>query len=140
MTRIEFYSNAESRLHTACKLVAKAFSEKTQVMIFAPDDAVARAVDRLLWTFQSISFIPHCLALDPLAPETPVLIARNVDDAPHDGLLVNLAMDCPPAFGRFGGLIEVVGRDEEDRVAARARWRYYKERGYEVNHIDLNKV
>jgi DNA polymerase-3 subunit chi len=101
MTRVDFYVNAESRLHVGCQLTAKAFAQKMHVIVFAPDDAVARAFDRLLWTFQAISFIPHCRVSDPLARETPVLIAPNLDNAPHDELLVNLDDDNPAAFSRF---------------------------------------
>jgi DNA polymerase-3 subunit chi len=140
MTRIDFYSNAESRLHTVCQLVGKAFAQRMRVALFATDAETARTLDRLLWTFQATSFVPHCLAGDKLASQTPVIIANTLDDAPHDELLVNLAAECPALFSRFKRLIEVVGRDDEDRNAARARWRFYKERGYEVKHIDLAKA
>jgi DNA polymerase III subunit chi len=140
MTRIDFYSNAESRLHTVCQLVGKAFAQRMRVAVFAPDAELARTVDRMLWTFQATSFVPHCLAEDKLASQTPVLITQKLDETPHDELLVNLAAECPALFSRFRRLVEVVGREEEDRTAARARWRFYKERGYEVNHIDLAKA
>jgi DNA polymerase III subunit chi len=139
MTRIDFYSNAESRLHTVCQVVAKAFSQRLRVAVFAPDAELARTIDRLLWTFQATSFVPHCLLQDRLAAQTPVVIAGQLDNAGHDQVLVNLSTDCPALFSRFNRLVEVVGRDEDDRRAARARWRFYKERGYEVNNIDLAK-
>ena len=137
MTRIDFYSNAESRLQTVCQLVAKALTKQLPVAIFAPDAELARSADRLLWTFQATSFVPHCLANEKLASETPVVIVSRLEDAGHDELVVNLADECPPAFSRFRRLIEVVGREEEERRLARLRWRFYKERGYEVNHIEL---
>src|SRR5687767_5092920 len=104
MTRIDFYSNAASRLLVACQLTAKAFAQGMRVLVFAPDDAVARGFDRQLWTFQATGFVPHCMAGDRLARETPVVIASAIADAGHDELLLNLAEDCPPAFGRFGRL------------------------------------
>jgi DNA polymerase III subunit chi len=137
MTRIDFYSNAASRLLVACQLTAKAVSQGLRVLVFAPDDALARTFDRQLWTFQPTSFVPHCTAGDRLAPETPVLIAGSIPDAEHAGLLVNLAHECPPSFARFGRLIEIVGAEEQERLAARTRWRFYRERGYEVNHVEL---
>jgi DNA polymerase-3 subunit chi len=140
MTRIDFYSNATSRLVVACQLTAKAFSQGLQVLIFAPEDEVARAVDRQLWTFQATAFVPHCAAGERLAGETPVLIAASLAEPSHDDLLVNLSGECPPAFARFRRLIEIVGNDEKDRLAARARWRFYRERGYDVNHVDLGKA
>ncbi len=137
MTRIDFYSNSPSRLHTACQLAARAFARNTPVALFAPDADTARSLDRMLWTFQATSFVPHCLAHDRLAGETPVVIVSNLDQSAQDELLINLGAECPPGFGRFRRLIEVVGVDEEERRLARLRWRFYKERGYEVNHREL---
>jgi DNA polymerase-3 subunit chi len=77
------------------------------------------------------------MAGDRLAPETPVVIARSLDDAPHDELLLNLSDECPPAFGRFRRLVEIVGGEDAEKASGRARWRHYRDRGYEVNHVDL---
>ncbi|OGA26443.1 MAG: DNA polymerase III subunit chi [Betaproteobacteria bacterium RIFCSPLOWO2_02_FULL_65_24] len=139
MTRIDFYSNAASRPLVACQLTTKAFAQGLHVLIFAPDDAIARAIDRQLWTFQATGFVPHCMAGERLAGETPVLISASIGEAGHDGLLVNLSDACPPLFARFRRLIEIVGNDDQDRLAARLRWRFYRERGYEVNHVELGK-
>ena len=62
MTRIDFYSNAESKLQAACQLVARRVREqRSQVIIYAPDENTARSVDKLLWTLQATGFIPHCM-------------------------------------------------------------------------------
>ena len=137
MTRIDFYSNAGSKLHAACRIVGRAWKGKHKVLVFTPEEAVARSFDRLLWTYQPIGFVPHCMAQDPLAVETPVLITTKVDTLSHDEVLVNLAPEYPAIFSRFARLIEVVGLDEIDRTAARARWRFYKDRGYAIEHHDL---
>jgi DNA polymerase-3 subunit chi len=137
MTRIDFYSNAESRLQTACLLIGKAFQKRMKVLVFAPDREIAHSINRLLWTFRATGFVPHCLSGDRLAPRTPVVIAGNPDVAGHDQLILNLSHECPTAFSRYQRLIEVVGREAEERRVARERWRFYKERGYEVNHVEL---
>lgn len=139
MTRIDFYTNAEPKLQVACQLAAKAAGQSLRVLIYAPDEGLARAIDKLLWTFPSTGFVPHCFAGSALAAETPVLIARTDEDAGHNQVLLNLAQDAPAAFSRFERLIEIVASDEEDRQAARARYRYYRDRGYEVGHVDLGR-
>jgi DNA polymerase-3 subunit chi len=53
--------------------------------------------------------------------------------------MLNLHEESPPAFSRFERLIEVVGRDDEDRQRARNRFRFYRDRGYEIHHHDLSK-
>lgn len=137
MTRIDFYSNAESKLHAACKIIARAWKKKHKVLIFTPEEVLARSFDKLLWAHHSTGFVPHCLVGDVLAAETPVLIATRLENAPHDEVLVNLGQECPSTFSRFARLVEVVGLDDADRYAARARWRFYKDRGYSVEHHDL---
>ena len=141
MTRIDFYLNAQSRLQVACTIAAKAVRQNMRVLVMAPDDSVARAIDKLMWTVPATGFLPHCMTTDRLAEHTPVLIARNADALPHDELLLNLGIEPPPAFSRFQRLIEIVSiDDEEDKLAARQRFRFYKERGYELNHHDLAKA
>jgi len=73
MTRIDFYSNAEPKLQVACQLSAKAVQQSLRVLILAPEDNTARAIDKLMWTFPATGFLPHCMVHDRLAPETPVL-------------------------------------------------------------------
>lgn len=134
MTRIEFYSNADPKLHVACQLVAKAFQDAKRVLVLVPDESVCRTMDRLLWTFQATGFIPHCMSHHALASETPVLIARDGTSLPHDEVLLNLSEECPSFFARFERLIEVVGRDDVDKQLGRNRYRFYRDRGFEIAH------
>src|SRR5437773_6170095 len=75
MTRIDFYSNAEPKLQVACRLVAKIIQQHSRVFVYAPDEDTARGFDKLLWTYQAIGFVPHCMAHHALSSETPVVIA-----------------------------------------------------------------
>jgi DNA polymerase-3 subunit chi len=140
MTRIDFYFEAEDKLQIACRLSAKAAQQKLRVLIYAPDEAQAQRIDKLLWTWQATGFLPHCMTRSPLAAQTPVLITHDPDDAPHDEVLLNLHFEWPPAFSRFQRLVEIVGRDDEDRTAARGRFRFYRDRGYEIASHDLSKA
>ena len=140
MTRIDFYSNAEPKLQVACQLTAKAVQQALRVLILAPDEATARAIDKLLWSIPATGFVPHCMVRDALAPETPVLIGRDCDSLPHDDVLLNLGTDSPAPFSRFRRLIELVANDDEDRQAGRARFRFYRDRGYEIHHHDLGRA
>jgi DNA polymerase III subunit chi len=139
MTRIDFYSNAESKLQVACQLVAKAVRERLPVVVYAPDQSTARSFDKMLWTYQAIGFVPHCLASDALSAETPVVIAFDDSEAPHHRVIVNLHEESPPAFSRYERLLEIVGVDDDDRQRARSRFRFYRDRGYEIHHHDLAK-
>ncbi len=139
MTSIDFYFNAGDRLSVACRLAGKAMLQKKRVLIYAPQPDLAQKIDRLLWTSQSVSFIPHCFLHDPLAAETPVLIAADDEIAPAAAcdVLLNLAAECPPFFERHERLLEIVAQDDEGRSAGRARYAFYRDRGYAIRTHDL---
>ena len=135
MTSIDFYFNAEDRLQVACRLAGKALKQSQRLLIYAPDPEAASRIDKLLWTWPAIGFVPHCAAHSALAAETPVLIATDERTPAQCELLLNLGADCPPHFERFTRLLEVVG--EADKEAARGRYRFYRERGYKIASHDL---
>jgi DNA polymerase III subunit chi len=139
MTQIDFYFHVENKLQTACALSAKACARGMRVLAFCADAEAGQKFGRLLWTAQAVSFIPHCTAGDPLAAVTPVIIDHAGADLPHDVVLINLRPSLPPFFSRFQRLIEIVSLDEEDCAHARARFKFYRDRGYAIQNHDLSK-
>lgn len=139
MTTIDFYFNAQDRLQVACRLAGKAVAQKKRMLIYAQEAETASRIDKLLWTWPAIGFVPHCAAHDPLAPDTPVLIASDAQTPPDCELLLNLGDGCPPHFERFDRLLEVVATGDADRQAGRERYRFYLDRGYRIANHDLAK-
>ena len=137
MTRVDFYFNAADKLQVACRLAGKAVAQGKRLLVYVPEPDAAQRLDRMLWTWPATGFVPHCAAHDPLAAETPVLIAGGADGIRDAEVLLNLSHDTPPAFERFERLLEVVARDDGDRQAARGRYRYYRDRGYAIADHDL---
>ena len=139
MTEITFYTFAENPLDVARRIAAKAHGQGSKVMIYAPDATTADAIDRLLWTTPPISFVPHCRDSDALADETPVLIGTDADALSSADVMINLHTGQPPAFARFERLVEIVGPDEAGAEQGRARYRFYKTRGYALKTHDLRQ-
>jgi DNA polymerase-3 subunit chi len=137
MTQIDFYTHAADKYHTACVLCVKAVERGLRVMIYTPDAAATEKMDKLLWSTPAVGFIPHCHASDSLAPVTPVIVDHNSDTLVHDDILLNLHTEQPLFFSRFHRLIEIVGTDENDRAIARERFRFYRDRGYEIKTHDI---
>lgn len=140
MTEIDFYSGGGDKLHTACRLVAKAVRQDLKLMVYSSDAAMVERLDKLLWTFSPTDFIPHCRTGDKLAGVTPVVLGHHYGELPHDDVLFNLDVEHPPFFSRFQRLIEITGTTPEDTQAARKRYRFYKDRGYEIRHHKLGMV
>lgn len=140
MTEISFYTFAENRLAVARQLAAKAAGRGLRVMIYAPDASVADAIDALLWTTPPQSFLPHCRDAHSLAAETPVLIGENAETIAHADVMINLHHERPQAFSRFQRLLEIVSTSTDDIERGRQRYRFYRERGYALNTIDLRSA
>jgi DNA polymerase-3 subunit chi len=132
MTQIDFYTHVNHKLATACHLVAKAFARGARVMVLAASERESEELDRLLWSTPPIGFVPHCSPRDRLAALTPVLIDHTEERLLHDELLINLRSECPASFSRFQHLIEIVSLDPADVAAGRSRWRFYRDRGYQI--------
>jgi len=135
VTSIDFYFNADDRLQVACRLAGKAMKQNQRLLIYAPDAPTAGRIDKMLWTWPAIGFVPHCAANATLAAETPVLIASGEETPEGCEVLLNLGADCPPHFERFPRLLEIVGA--ADREAGRKRYRFYRDRGYKISDHDL---
>lgn len=134
---MDFYFNAPDRLEVACRLAAKAVASGKRLLVYAPQGDTAAHLERLMWTWQATGFVPHCMADDAAAHETPVLIAADENVPPACDLLLNLSRECAPHFERFERVLEVVSRDETDRDAGRERYRFYRDRGYPIARHDL---
>ena len=139
MTKIDFYTHTENKFQTACVLAAKAVTRGMKVMVFTPDSVMADKLDKLMWSYSAIGFLPHCRVEDKLAEVTPIVIDHLGTNFLHDDVLINMHQEQPAFFSRFQRLIEIVGLDQEDRQFARNRFRFYRDRGYELQSHDLSK-
>lgn len=137
MTRIDFHTNVGDSLNYACRLVRKAYLAGETIMVMA-DVARLRVFDDALWTFSQLDFIPHCMAGNALAGETPVVLATDLEQAPHHRVLLNLGANVPPQFTRFERLLEVIGNAPDELAAGRERYRFYRDRGYTLNNYRRN--
>lgn len=136
--RVQFYHNTPDRLALTCELVGNASERGRRLAIRCADATQLKRLDQALWTAEPLSFIPHVAIDSPLATETPVVLAAAGEDDrwPHEDLLFNLAEGLPPGHERFRMVIEIVGRDEAEKHAARQRWASYRRCGYELKAFD----
>lgn len=142
MSRVDFAFGATDRLRAACQVVRKRYLAGQHLVIFCSDDARLSIFDRLLWTFDDVSFVPHVLATDTLAASTPVILTTTAPAPPsvnssEESWLVNLDDKCPPGFDGFTRILEVVSNRPDDMQAARQRWREYLTAGHTVQGHDL---
>ena len=137
VTSIDFYTHVLDRVLVAARLVAKAYAQHGSVRVLTPDASTSDALSRHLWTVNPTGFLPHCRLSSPLAAETPILVDEALEHVGPSAVLINLQPTPPPFFSRFERLVEIVGVDDPE--AARARFRFYRERGYPLQTHNLGE-
>ena len=96
----------------------------------------ADALNAAMWTVSDTDFIPHVMAGDSLAPQTPIVITDNEDsELPHHDMLVNLTRRRPRNFTQFARVFEIISIDEEDAAEGRKRYIAYKKESYPLTHF-----
>ncbi len=133
---VEFRVNLPDPLRYACGLLRTASQQGARLLVAGPQP-VLEALDQLLWTFQPGSFVPHVWLDDPLAAETPVLLATEPDlqQAGRLDALVNLGPGLVNGWEQQMRVIELVGEHAPDKPAARDRLRAYRAAGLDPKII-----
>jgi DNA polymerase III subunit chi len=142
MTRISFLHGAADRIQSTAQWLQRAWAERLAaeypILVYVPDAEQATRLDRLLWTQPALSFVPHCSSNSPLAADTPILLTDQLDAPAKECCLINLSDDLPPSFSRFEHLVEIVSTDDKDRLPARGRFKFYRDRGYAIESRDIS--
>ncbi len=146
MAQVDFYVLPENgkQEHFVCALIQKAWKQGNNVFINTASEAEATSLDDLLWTFKDISFLPHCLAADDNAENTPIVIGHNnqlngeIPD--HTTILINLTDQLPQDTGKPERILEIVAGNENQRQQARKRYAEYRDQGHELNNHKIGSL
>ncbi|NYT76763.1 DNA polymerase III subunit chi [Alcaligenaceae bacterium] len=142
MSRIDFAFGAADRLRMACEVAGKQYAAGRLLLVYTQDTARLAKFDRLLWGYSATAFVPHVMADDPLAAQTPILLAQAITDQVvlnRPGCwLLNLDLTIPPHAEQFERILEIVSSHDEDKRAARERWRQYQDAGHDLHAHDVS--
>ena len=139
MTEVDFYilrdEELEHRPRFACRLAELAFRQGHQVYLHAADEASARDIDALLWSYKPQSFLPHGFIGSDEGSR--IGIGWGEDPGEHQDVMINLDLAVPDFVGRFQRVLEIVVQHPDVQESLRASWRHYKHYGYPVKSNDL---
>lgn len=141
MTEVSFHFNVPDRTEYTCRLLRKATRQGARVVVTGPAQVLA-GLDRALWTFDPLEFVPHLLlrrdeAVPQRLADTPVWLLEDAATSMHHDVLLNLGHEAPSGFESFARLIEIVSIGDDDRAAARGRWKHYAGRGYDIKRHEV---
>ena len=142
MPAIAFHFNVAERSSYLCRLIRKARRSGARLVVTG-ERAQLDALDRLLWTFDPLEFLPHwkgrsAADLPPRLVDTPTLLLDQVGGVTPAQVLVNLREQLPDGYEAFDRVIEIVSRDGPDRAAARDRWRQYAAAGHPIERHEVS--
>lgn len=136
MTRVEFYFNVTDKFEKTAELCEKALIKGRQLTVYTQNNAMSDDVKKLLWQHSPSSFLANSKVGEVDSQFAPIVIDFQGENLLQDDVLINLQTAQPLFFSRFRYLVELVGNDEADKAAARARFRFYKDRGYDIKSTD----
>lgn len=140
MTTVAFHFNVVDRLAYTCRLIRKAVAGGAKLVVTGSNDTLTQ-LDRDLWTFSSTDFVTHCrpeVSTD-LAVRSTVLLSESTQFTTHADVLVNLGDPVPAHFQQFDRVIEVVGKEDDDKRSARLRWKHYSQAGIPLVQHDMDQ-
>jgi len=132
VTEIGFYHLTSSTLDDALpRLLEKVLASGRRAVLRAAAPERLEALDRLLWTYEKDSFLPHGTKADGLAAAQPIWLTTG-EDVPNGATVLvlvdgNEAVDMA-VFARVVDLFD--GNDTAAVGAARERWRRARTDGH----------
>ena len=142
MTQIEFYSveSEQNKLPFAhiTEVVKRGYRKGQKIFIHTENKKLAEKMDEILWTQDAKSFLPHQLVGEDENTKPPIEIGFGQEPSIHPDILINLASEVPLFFSQFNWVFEYAFGDDENKEKARTRFKFYRERGYPLNHRKIS--
>ena len=136
MTRVDFHTNIADKVAYACRLARKAYGARGKLVLLAEDAPQAAALNAALWTVGETDFLPHAMANEALAAQSPIIVTTSLEgEFAHYDMLVNLTCTTPHQVERFERVFEIISTDEDDAMAGRKRYAAYKQQSFPLTHF-----
>ena len=139
--QVDFYlienQVADAKYKLASRLANKLLRLKKKTLIVTDNEGAIDQLDQCLWSFSGTSFVAHERADSDNRTSATIIIAEasaiDVQTLENDyEVLVNLADDIPVFCHHFTRIAEIVEHQEQAKINGRARYKGYKEQGFEL--------
>ena len=137
MTDIRFYHLQQKKLEQALpEILAKALERGHRVVVKADSAERLEALNGILWAYDPESFLPHGMARDGHEAEQPVWLSTEDDNPNQATVLVLVDGATSAAVEKFDLCCEIFdGNDPAVVLAARERWKDYKDKGFSLTYF-----
>ena len=146
MKQVDFYliSNevADAKFKLASRLSNKLQRMDQRSLVITNNSLETEKLNSIMWSFSDASFLAH----DKLETENSAATAALIGD--HDSVdadvleqdfdvLINLSDQVPLFNHHFSRIAEIVEQNDDAKASARARYKGYKDEGFELKTHDI---
>ncbi|RMD87400.1 MAG: DNA polymerase III subunit chi [Alphaproteobacteria bacterium] len=128
LAEVRFYHLERQPLEAALpRLLERVHERGLSAVVKLPDVDRVERIDRVLWTYDPDSFLPHGTAAGPHPDRQPIYLTAG-DERPNGASILVLADAAPepPALDAYERCLYMFdGQDERIVEAARAAWRRF---------------
>ncbi len=117
-------------------LVDGLHGEGRRIVVRAPSNEMANALNDRLWTYDDASFLPHGVAVDGDPASQPIFLTDGIEN-PNAATVLVLLAGAETDAGDAGFPIAIRlfdGRDEEALGEARREWKRLKDEGAALSY------
>lgn len=141
MTDVRFYHLQKQSLDDALPaILQKAYQTGKSIQVRLSDDKEVERMNKHLWTFRSDVFLPHGTKKEGKPDKQPIWLspeAENVNAAKILILTQGMIQDNIEDYDLCCEMLD--GRDESAITRARARWKDYQSKGFDVTYWFQNE-
>jgi len=139
---IFYILNAEDDTESSiCKIIKKHYELKNAILVSSKDKTLIESINKLLWTFEQLSFIPHSTDKKYDSFTNIILVEtgyKNDSILKKDyNVFINLDDEVKTDYHDHEIIVELVKTNEDKKKIAREKYLYYKNNKLNVKHENL---
>ena len=134
-------NKAEDLKISVCKIIKEYYKKKYKIFVSSHSNDLVNELNNLLWTFEQISFIPHCTTKN-YDKNSPILLSGKdgfpkIINLKEYDVWLNLDNEMEENYTDFEIILEIVSQNEKERMLSRKRYLNYQKNNFEVKHEKL---
>jgi DNA polymerase-3 subunit chi len=139
---IFYILNAENDTESSiCKIIKRYFELNNTILVSSKNKILLESINKLLWTFEQLSFIPHSTDKRYDSNTNIILVEtgyKNDSIVKKDyNVFINLDDEVKTDYHNHEIIVELVDTNEDKKKIAREKYFYYKNNNLNVKHENL---
>tara|TARA_B100001113_G_scaffold113428_1_gene92170 strand:- start:2329 stop:2790 length:462 start_codon:yes stop_codon:yes gene_type:complete len=142
---VNFYSleKTEDIYLCICRLVRKLYKENKKIIIIENDNKL-ESIDKLLWSFEQNTFLPHKIHSSDGDIDTPILLisSQYINKLQLFDNYSEIINNCEIPLienNTYTNIHELVSDSEEHKIICRNKYTQYMNNNFDVTHRKYNE-